>query len=177
MWYTPTVTVAPTDEPVTIDEAKRQVRAVEFDDDDTYLADLIAVARNHVEKYCGATFATQTVEVKTDGWRDMAHLSVGPVQSVTSISYVDASGAEQTLADTVYELRGDAIVLKYGQSWPAVQSRSLITLTAIVGLETAPPAVKHAILLRIADLYEFRESEDDSKWTSFDSLLSNHRYY
>ncbi|MBZ9808134.1 phage head-tail connector protein [Mesorhizobium sp. ESP-6-2] len=177
MWYPTTVTVQPTDEPVSIAEAKRQVRAVDFADDDAYLTDLIAVARNHAEKYCGAILATQTVAVKADRWNDFCHLPVTPVQSVTSISYIDTNGDAQTLADTVYELRNDSIVLNYGQNWPATQPRSLITVTAIVGAADVPPAVKHAIFLRVADLYEFRESEDDSKWSSFDSLLSNHRHY
>ncbi|WP_245458436.1 MULTISPECIES: phage head-tail connector protein [unclassified Mesorhizobium] len=167
----------PTDEPVTVAEAKRHVRAVDFDDDDECLASLIAVARNHVEKYCGVYLASQTVEVKADDWCDFAHLPVGPVTSITSIAYVDADGDAQTLDDTVYEHRGDAIVVKYGQTWPSIQPRSLITLTAVIGTEDVPPAVKHAMLIRLADLYETRETADESGWTTFDSLLSNHRYY
>ncbi|TPM58983.1 hypothetical protein FJ959_08905 [Mesorhizobium sp. B2-2-4] len=177
MWLQPTVTIAATDEPVTLAEAKRQVRATDFNDEDDYLTDLVKVARNHAEKYCGVSLAEQTVEVQGEDWCDLSHLPVRPVQSVTSISYVDDSGAPQTLATTVYELRGDAVVLKYGQAWPSMRSGSLITLTAVVGFGAVEPAVKHAILLRIADLYESRESASEANWTTFDSLLSNHRYY
>lgn len=177
MWLLPaTIAVAPTSEPVTLVDAARQVR-VDFSDDDNYLTDLIATARNHVEKYCGVYLATQTVAIKAESWCDFCHLPVRPAQSIASISYVDVSGATQTLATTVYELRGDAIVLKYGQVWPPIQYGSLITLSAVVGFATIEPAVKHAILLRIADLYETRESASDADWTSFDSLLSNHRFY
>lgn len=177
MWLPATVTTPATSEPVTLVEAKRQVRASDFSDDDAYLTDLIAAARNHAEKYCGVYLAQQTVTVRASGWCDFAALSVLPAQSVTSVAYVDTSGSAQTLANTVYELRGSAIVLKYGQVWPTIQTGSLITLIAVVGYASIEPAVKHAILLRIADLYENRESASDADWTSFDSLLSNHRYY
>lgn len=177
MWYTPKITVAPDNEPVTLAEAKKQVNAVEFDDDDAYLSSLVAVARDHVEKYCGAFFSAQTAEAKATGWYDMAQLPVSPVSTVTSITYVDTDGASQTLDASVYDLRGDSIVLKYGQSWPPVQPGSLITLTATVGFADAPPAVKQAILLRVDDLYDNRGSEPDHEWTGFDSLLSNYRFY
>ncbi|MDX8495880.1 hypothetical protein RFN29_30510 [Mesorhizobium sp. VK22B] len=177
MWLPAKVTTPATAEPVTIEEAKRQVRAVDFGDDDDTLADLIATARNHVEKYCGVYLATQTVSAQADSWCDLAHLPVRPAQTIVSLAYVDTDGNAQTLADTIYELRGDAVVLKYGQMWPPMQHKSLITLTVVVGFTTIESAVKHAILVRLADLYETRESSDDSKWTSFDSLLSNHRYY
>lgn len=177
MWLPATVTIPATNEPVTLAEAKRQVRAADFTDDDDYLTDLIAAARNHAEKYCGVYLAQQTVSVQADSWCDFDHLSVRPAQSVTSIAYIDQFGNPQTLATTVYELRGDAIVTKYGQAWPTIQKDSLITLTAVVGFAAIEPAVKHAILLRIADLYENRESASDADWTSFDSLLSNHRFY
>lgn len=176
MWYPAKITTSPESEPVTLAEAKRHVR-VDSTDDDDYLTSLISVARNHVEKYCGAYLATQTVEMKAEDWRDMAHLPVYPVQSITTIAYTDTNGDAQTLADTVYELRDAAVVLKYGQIWPAIQAGSLITLTAVVGATSMQPAVKHAIQVRIGDLYETRESGDDSAWTTFDSLLSNHRYY
>ncbi|MGX9144985.1 head-tail connector protein [Mesorhizobium sp. 128a] len=176
MWYPPKVTVAPTSEPVSLVEAKRQVH-VDFDDDDDSLTGIIAAARNHAEKYCGAYLATQTVATEAEGWCDFAHLPVRPAQSVVSVGYTDRTGSTQTLATTVYELRGDAIVLKYGQAWPPIQPGSLISLTVVVGFDPVEPAVKHAILMRLADLYENRESAPDADWTSFDSLLSNHRYY
>ncbi|ESX78485.1 head-tail connector protein [Mesorhizobium sp. LSHC414A00] len=176
MWLPATVAIAPTSEPVSLVEAKRQVH-VDFDDDDDYLNGLIATARNHVEKYCGAYLATQTVTAQADSWCDLAHLSVLPVQTVASLAYVDTNGNAQTVATTVYELRGEAIVLKYGQVWPPKQHGSLIMLTAVVGFAQVEPAVKHAIMLRIADLYQTRESAMEAGWTSFDSLLSNHRYY
>lgn len=176
MWFPATVTTPATSEPVSLAEAKRQVR-VFHDDDDIEIGDLISTARNHVEKYCSAYLATQTVTVQTDTWCDFAHLPVRPAQSVASLSYVDVTGATQTVATTVYELRSDAIVLKFGQVWPPMQYGSLITLTAVVGFAAVEPAVKHAILIRIADLYETRENAAESGWTSFDSLLSNNRYY
>lgn len=179
MWYPATVTTPATAEPVTLTEAKRHVHADDFTDDDAELGMLIASARNHVEKYCNTRFATQTVAVKCDCFADMARLSEAPVQSVISIQYVDTNGTTQTLAETVYELRADglesAITLKYGQSWPAIQHKSRITLTAVAGYADAPPAVKHAILLFLSGGYEMRENAAADAWTTFDCLLSNFR--
>lgn len=175
MWYPAKVTVAPASEPVSLEEAKRQLN-VFHDDDDDLIGGMISAVRDHVEKYCGAVFASRMVETQATAWPDMARLPVTPVNAVTSISYVDSAGQATTLPDTVYELRGEAIRLGYGQQWPALQMGSLITLVATVGYEEVPPAVKHAILLRITDFYDNRGSEDDSKWSGFDSLLSNYRF-
>jgi uncharacterized phiE125 gp8 family phage protein len=179
MWYPALVTVAATAEPVSLAEAKKHVHAEDFTDDDDELGLLIASARNHVEKYCNTRFATQTVAVKCDCFRDMMRLSEAPVQTVTSIVYVDTAGATQTLADTVYELRADgleaSIALKYRQSWPAIQPGSRITLTAVVGYEAAEPAVKHAMLLFLSGGHEMRENSAAPEWTTFDCLLSNFR--
>ncbi|RWN58752.1 hypothetical protein [Mesorhizobium sp.] len=179
MWYTATVSVAATAEPVSLVEAKRHVHAEDFTDDDAQVSLLIASARNHVEKYCNTRFATQTVVVKCDCFGDMARLPEAPVQSVTSITYVDTDGATQTLATSVYELRSDglesSIVLKYGQSWPSIQTNSRITLTAVVGTADVPPAVKHAMLLFMAGGHEMRENSAAAAWTTVDVLLSNFR--
>ncbi len=112
-----------------------------------------AAARSHVEAYCGTRLASQTVSIKCDGFSDFVRLSESPVQSVSSVSYVDASGATQTLSADVYELRSDgleaAIVLKYGQAWPSIRQGSRITVTVVVGYAAVPPAIVHAMLLRI----------------------------
>lgn len=177
MWYPPKVTTPPT-EPVSAAEAKRQCNVL-HDDDDALFAALISAARDHVERYCGTPLATQTVEVKCDDFCDMARLPVAPAQSVSSISYVDTAGDDQTLPTSVYEERFDgleaAVVPAYGQRWPAKQIGSRVTLTAVVGYEATPPAVKHAMLLWIAEAYLNRENAETPEWTAFDALLTNYR--
>ncbi|KSV79572.1 hypothetical protein N185_00150 [Sinorhizobium sp. GW3] len=167
-----------TSEPVTAEEAKRRLH-ITFDDDDADIDLMIKSARDHAEKYCNVRFSSQTVEMKCDGFCDFVRLPEAPVASVTSIAYVDTDGNDQTLADTVYELRNDglevAIVTKYGQQWPAIRSGSRIVVTAVVGYSAAPAAVKHAILLNIADAYENRENAELDDWTAFDALLCNYR--
>ncbi|WFU88983.1 head-tail connector protein [Rhizobium sp. CC1099] len=170
--------MAATSEPVTAADAKRRLR-VDFSDDDADIDLMIASARDHAEKYCNVRFASQTVEMKCDGWCDMVRLPVAPVQAVTSIKYIDTDGVEQTLATTVYETRADgleaSIVTKYGQQWPPIRPGSRIAVTADAGYEAAPAAVKHAILLFIADAYEVRENAKIEDWTALDALLCNYR--
>lgn len=106
-------------------------------------------------------------------------MPVAPVQSVTSIKYLDADAIEQTLATTVYEERFDdleaAVVLKHGQKWPSIRSGSRIELTVEAGYEVIPPTVKQAMLMFITDSYENRKPAKVDGWTGFDSLLCNHR--
>lgn len=178
MWYPSTVSVAPA-EPVTIDQARLQVRTEADTDLDAELTRLIGVARNHVERYCGIRLGTQTIVARCDCFADMARLSEAPVQSVTSIAYVDTDGITQTLATSVYELRADgleaAIVLKYGQSWPSIQPGSRIALTAVVGFAAPDPALIHAMLLYISEQFDSHEPVAIGGMTSFDALLANYR--
>jgi len=179
MWYPAAITAAGA-EPITLAQAKEQCR-IEADDldSDTHLTRLITVARAHVEAYTGARLSTQTVAVKADCFADMARLPVAPVQSVSSIGYVDTNGAAQTLASSVYELRADgletAIVLKYDQTWPSIRSGSRITLTAVVGYATVPESIVHALLLLVADGFHQRENVKADIGTALDGLLANNR--
>lgn len=178
MWYPATVTDPADVEPVTLPEAKKHLRAEYHADDDAYISGLIASARDHVERYTGTRLAEQIVTLKCDRFADFCHLPDAPIQSV-EIEYVNVDGDTQTLADTVYELRNDgldaSIVLKFGQSWPPVQARSRITVTAVTGYENTPPAIKHAILLWVASAYEVREDTPSGGRTAFDDLLTNFR--
>ena len=177
MWYPSTVTVAPTTEPVTLDEVKKQC-LVESTDDDALLTRLIKAARSHVEKYCNARWAEQTLACQCDSFVDFARLPEGPLKSVTSISYVDAAGDAQTLDEAVYEARKDglepSIALKPGQRWPAILPGSRITLTAVFGGDL-PDAVHHAMLVFIDAAYHSRENPVRENWTVMDALLCNHR--
>lgn len=180
MWYPATI-AAPSDEPVTLANARLQCRIGVADTSfDTELTRLITVARGHVESVCGVRFAARTgATMLCDSFADLARLPEAPVTSITSISYVDTAGDDQTLSTDVYELRSDeldvAVVLKYGQAWPSIRPGSRITVTAVLGYASAPEAVQHAMLMFIADAFHQRENAVIEDWTVVDALLINHR--
>ena len=186
MWRPVVVTVAPAAEPLTTADAKAHIR-VDHTDDDAVIGSIAAAARAHVEARTATRLYTQTVNFKTDDWADMASLPICPVQSISSISYVDIAGDVITLPTTVYETRLDllepSIVLKYSQAWPAIRMGSLITVTAVVGYGGAgaqPPEVIHAIKLLVGDMYAQRETFFNGSANAVpmaaavDALLCNH---
>lgn len=176
MWYPPKVT-ARTSEPISLVDAKRHLN-VFHGDDDTLIEAIVASAVDHVEKYTATAVAVQTIEAKCDSFADFAHVPVAPLTSV-AVSYMDTDGANRTIDEADYELRADGlhvtIVPAYGKQWPAKRLGSRITVTAQAGYETAPPAIKHAILLWVADAYERRENSVDEGFSAFDALLCNFR--
>lgn len=182
MWCPAAIDTPPASEPVTAGEVKAQA-IVDHADDDALIARLIEAARSYIEAYCGIRLAKRTLTITCDSFSDFDRLPEAPVQEqgIVSIKYIDPAGSEQTLSSAVYDLRqcGDgleaAIVLKPGQRWPAIQLRSRITVTAFVGYETVPAAIKHAMLMWIAEAYAKRENGAQEKWTAFDALLCNFR--
>lgn len=184
MWYPATITSAPASEPVTLDQVKAQSR-IETTDEDIYLNGLIAAARAHVESMCGLRIITQTIAAKCDAFADLATLPFGPVASVSSITYVDVTGATQTVPGSVYETRADglsaSIVLKSGQAWPTIQTGSRITVTAVCGTAAAPEEIKQAMLMLIAHWYVNREAVGQNNVApmpmAVDALLANWRRY
>jgi uncharacterized phiE125 gp8 family phage protein len=183
MWYPHAVTVAPANEPVTLALAKAQCRVEDTSEDDL-IGGYVAAARSHVEAYCNTPLVSRTITAKCDSFCDFAHFPLGPLASVSSVAYVDTDGANQTLAGTVYELRSDgldtSIVLKYNQSWPAIQSSSRITVTGAAGYSAIPDDIIHAILLLIAQWFDSREAINignivNNLPNSVDALLCNHR--
>jgi len=158
MWYPESVSVAAGSEPVTAAQVKQQCGISTGDTTyDALITRMIASERAYVEKHCGIRIVTQTIIAKCDSFCDFGRLPFGPVQSISSVSYVDVDGANQTLATSVYETRADGlealIVLKYNQSWPAIQPGSRIAVTAVVGWSSVPSDLQSAILLRIGRLF------------------------
>jgi uncharacterized phiE125 gp8 family phage protein len=184
MWLPVTVTVAPTSEPITLAQAKEQVRVIDDTSQDDLLNAYIVAARTHVEAVTGTKLVSQTVVMKAECWGDLFHLPTGPIQSISSITYVDSAGDTQTLATSVYETRLDgiapSIVLKYGQSWPSIRSGSLITVTGVAGYTSIPASIIHAVKLLVADWFAVREDTNvgnivNTMPNSVMALLANHR--
>lgn len=182
MWYPPKTVGAEPEPAIDLPTAKRQCGELDENSDfNDEITGLIKAAQDHVERYCGQYFSPRRVTAECDSFADFSHIGAAPVRAVMSISYVDTSGAAQTLAESVYAPRLDgpdsSIVLKSGQHWPAIQSGSRITVTADIGYETAPPSVTHAMLLWIATAFINRENQPVDGITAFDYLLINHRRY
>lgn len=159
------IITTPDSEPVTLSEAKMHLRET-LPDNDTLINSLITAARQWAENFTGRALLTQTWDYLLDAFTDEAIvLPFPPLQSVTSIKYIDASGVEQTLATSEYVVdtasQPGVVRLAYGKSWPSARAQAnavAIRFAAGYGNASAVPgAIKSACLLMIGELYERRE--------------------
>jgi uncharacterized phiE125 gp8 family phage protein len=162
-----TIVTQPTEFPVTLDEAKDHLRITDTDND-ARIRSLITTATNYVELYIGRVFITQTWDMWLDEFQSVIPIIKPPLQSVTSISYVDTSGDTQTISSspiTTYDVDTDSIpgrvFLAYNESWPNTRAiKKAVKIRFIAGYGTAedvPEPIKQAILLMISHWYEIRE--------------------
>jgi uncharacterized phiE125 gp8 family phage protein len=161
--------LAPTEEPVSLEEAKAHCR-VDIDDDDSLIEDLITAARDLVETETRRSLVTTYWAMSIDdfpscGARRIA-LPRPPLQSVQSITYYDSDGAQQTLSTDVYGVNTARepgfVYLKYGQVWPCTyEMPDAVTINFVAGWDDVlyvPSGIKHAIKLLVAHWYEHREA-------------------
>lgn len=186
-----TLFTAPSVEPVTLAEAKLHCK-VDGNDDDTLITSLITAARLNAEHRTGRVLITQTWDITFDGFPDDSlDLPFPPLQSVTSITYLDSNGASQVLANTEYqviinELSG-RVVPAYGKAWPGTRPQpGAVTVRIVAGYGLAvavPQSIKNWMLLIIGTLYAQREVVitgtivQDSPREFFDSLLDPYRVF
>lgn len=158
------VTTAPASDPVTLADAKTHLR-VTHNNDDTYIDGLITAAREWVEDFTGRSLVTQTRTYLMDGFPigdDFIVLPRSPIQSVTTVVYVDTAGANQTWSSVNYAVDTTAdpggIYLAYNATWPDTRAqRHAVTITYIAGYTIIPQRLKQAMLLIIGELYARRE--------------------
>lgn len=184
--FRPVLVTAPTTDMVSLAEAKAHCR-VDHDDEDAYLVALIEAATGHLDGYSGVlgrALLPQTWRQDFEDFGDVMRLPVGPVQSVTTVSYQDANGADQTLASTEYVLLrddfGDYVTLAANKSWPSVGERAdAVKITYLTGSAGIPSAIKHAALLLVGHWFSHREAVSAGSMMAtpmaVDALLTPHR--
>ena len=167
----------PAGDVVSLASAKAACR-VEHDEDDAYIAGLVAAAVGWLDR----ALRPQTWELRLDafpcGWdgrasgrTDVIDLPLPPLIGVTAVQYRDPSGALQTLAPASWRasgigaLGGGALRPAPGWSWPAAEpgpEAAIVRFEAghpdVGGSTTVPAPIQQAVRLLAAHWYERREA-------------------
>lgn len=184
------IVTAPATTPITLAEAKEQLR-IEHADDDVLVTRLIAVATAYtdVKGALGQAMITQTwAQWMGANPTQSINLLIGPVQSVTAVKYYDTDGELQTDDINNYQVFGTEFATyvgpKDGFSWPVAQDRAdAIKIEYVVGYGDAatdvPDTIRHALFLLIGHWYDNREQTttdrlEDIPW-GFEALMNMHR--
>ena len=161
-------TSAPSVEPVTTTDQKNWMR-VDGSDEDTLIGNLASAARAWFEMSTNRQLITATWTYKLSTFPSSGDLvlPISPLQSVTSITYVDTDGATQTWSGAKYVVdtasdRG-AVRPIYDEDYP--DSRGYVgdvTVTFVAGYGNAssdvPDGALTAIKVLAANWFENREA-------------------
>lgn len=155
----------PAAEPITVEEAKHHLRVI-GPDDDAQIGAMITAARVMVENRLNRALMPQTIRATADAFGGYVVLPRPPLLGVTSVSYVDSTGATQTLAPGGYVVdttrEPPRLNAPYGVAWPDTRAqRGAVTVTYQAGYPDAasvPAPIKQWMLLAIASMYAHRES-------------------
>jgi len=180
--YSYTLVTAPAKEPVAIEEAKAHLRIDSSAEDITILQPSIKAARVYAENRLSRQFITATWDLRLDyfpAYCDGSRLAdyaqfnsilIGkcPVQSVTSVKYIDTSGVEQTLATSEYTVdvhdEPARITPAFGKAWPTARNQpNAVTVRFVAGYgddETSiPESLRTWLKLAVGTLFENREMD------------------
>lgn len=190
----PKKTVAAANLPVTLDEAKAHCR-VTFNDDDDLITQLIKAATHELETRTQRTLCETTYTEVLDNFPEAGiKLAMPPLLSVQSIVYFDETGAQLTLSSNDYIVDTHSepgwVFCVPDKQWPATQNRiNAVTITYKAGYlaggtatqqrDAVPRDLRAWLLIRIATLYENRESVSFASApfniTALDSLWQPYR--
>lgn len=171
--YNVVVIDAPGEYPLTLEQVRLQCK-VDADGsppahpDDDILNRLIADATGELDSvngWLGRALITQTLELVMDRFPSKIQLPYPPLQSVTSIKYIDSDGVEQTLDAANYRVVDDMepayVEPAYGVAWPAIRGTAAVRVRFVAGYGAAddvPDKIKQYMLHIIAYRYEYREA-------------------
>ncbi len=158
--------------PVTIDDAKMQVRELS-DEEDSLLAHYLRTAVQWAEEETRRAIMQRSYLIVRDGFPTPPwDLPLGKIQSITKVEYIDTDGITQdwTQSPPLWEFDNDSdhkarLRPKSGESWPTTGSYlSSARVEVIAGWTVAdvPNTVKQGILLKFASLFESRAPGDPS---------------
>jgi uncharacterized phiE125 gp8 family phage protein len=163
----PELVTGPTVEPITLDQAKKQLEIASSDSThDSQLQMMIAEARQQWERDTDSICCYQTWRVRYGSFYDGFGLPKSPIQSITTIKYYDSSNVLQTWASTEYQLHGSNIRLGYQKLIPAYALRwDAWEYTYRCGYSQdgalVPAIAKRAMLLLVGYYFDANRGDND----------------
>ncbi len=166
MGYGLTIATAPTTEPITLTEAKKQCEVADaVDHHDTELMSKVTAARQFVERVLNRQLVTATWDLKLDRFpcaTEPLLVPLAPLASVTSITYLDSAGTLTTWSSASYRVSTSRepgrIVPAFGQTYPTTRNTiDAVTVRFVAGFGAAsavPQGLKDAMLLLIRHWFE-----------------------
>ncbi|MGB6119246.1 MAG: head-tail connector protein [Mesorhizobium sp.] len=180
-------TVEPAAEPVTLADAKAQLR-IGHNSEDEFIAGLIRAARAEVEAQTGMALIDQSWRLALDRWpRDcLVMLRRYPVREILSVTVYGPDGEAMLVDPADYEadLIGRPARLHVKEATAPVRRLNGIEIDFLAGFGEAgadvPDLLKRAILVLVAHWYEFRavygaQDQPVSVPPGFDRLISGYR--
>lgn len=164
------VDIAPVTEPVTLAEAKTQLR-VDFADDDTEITALIKRARWHIENYCNISIVYKRITLLASLASEW-ELPYGPVIALEAVNTNQGQTGSGPVtyepSTTDWRINGDwfggnapGYSPFVNNRYPDYNIRYQLIYTA--GMATVPDDLKQGILLQVAFLYENRGKDAGTK--------------
>jgi len=139
-------------EPVTIAELKTHLKIEHNTTEDAYLTGLISAARGAIEGHLLSSLALQTWEARYCQVSGTVYLPMPPVRSIESVVVDGVEVPEES-----YNLLGTRAI--YFASPLVSDFPAGVVVRYVAGYQTPPPALKQAVLIFAAYLYEARTGE------------------
>lgn len=160
----------PVAEPLTLDEAKDHLK-LELDDgtEDALISRLIVAARRRAESFLWRAIMKQTWDYFLDEFPNSEGIilvPLPPLQSVTTVKYIDLDGVQQTLAASLWKVdtvsEPARLVPAFNESWPSTREEiNAVEIRFVAGytdIGEVPEEVKSAMKMMAGTWYENRES-------------------
>lgn len=185
-YYTPIAYTSP--KVLSLEIAKKQLKVEDLGIyDDELISECIEAAIDEAELYTNTNIRERKYTIKFTTWQQDFEFRKQYLQSVDSLSYIDADGATQTLvvADTIELLAVDdyaqSIHFKEFDDLPTLKENinDAVTITVTVGYAdgTVPKGILQGIKLLVTDNYDFRGERESKYYTSSRKKLEPYKYY
>jgi uncharacterized phiE125 gp8 family phage protein len=152
-----------------------------FTADDDLITQIIKDATGEAEDFIDGDIAsTTTTVICYDFNHQWVSLDPTPVQSITSISYMDSAGDFQVIteSDTTVQFGVQRTLIDLGSYYDTDQLKAIM-VTGYANAASMPTAINRAILMRCADLYDVQRGSTMSsafkETRAFEMALQVHK--